>query len=92
MKLLSYLTPWRTIATLKNRVSYLEGRLDEVADRAEDAEARAFDRAARYYQFQLERARDAEKAAMAGVMQAVSNMPIPPFMIQMVKDAPDADR
>lgn len=57
--------PWK----LRERIAYLEGRLDEVTERAEDAEARAFDRAAHYYQFQLERSRETEKAALAHVMQ-----------------------
>ena len=67
--------PWK----LRERIAYLEGRLDEVAERAEDAEARAFDRAARYYQFQLERSRDAERAAMANAMQMASLTVSPAF-------------
>lgn len=69
--------PWK----LRERIAYLEGRLDEVTERAEDAEARAFDRAARYYQFQLERSRDAEKAALAHVMQMTSLTVSPAFIV-----------
>lgn len=72
--------PWK----LRERIAYLEGRIDEISERAEDAEARAFDRAARYYQFQLERSRETERAAMAHVMQMASLTVNPAFTVPEV--------
>lgn len=75
------LNPWGLIRTLRERVAYLEGRLDEVAERAEDAEARAFHRASKYYfdRLHFEEQRNAEMIAR---MSDLASMAPPPFLRQ----------
>lgn len=77
---LSKLNPWATIRSLRAQVNYLEGRFDEVSERAEDAERRAFHRASEYWQYQVETAREREKNAMAHVVQ-LANITPPKFTV-----------
>lgn len=43
------LNPWGEARRLRAQLAYLEGRCDEIADRAEYAEERAFRRASEHY-------------------------------------------
>lgn len=72
--------PWRIIRELRAQVAHLEGRLDEVSERAEEAEGRAFYRAARHWQFEYEREREAKMAAIQQMSQLANLTPIAHFV------------
>jgi len=69
--------PWRTIRELRARIAYLEGRMDEVCERAEEAEERAFHRASGHY-YQRLRIEEERNRHMAEQMIQLSNLSLSP--------------
>jgi hypothetical protein len=75
------LNPWRVIRKLRERNAYLEGRCDEIAERAEEAEERAFRRASEHYYSRSRMVEEHLRATQEQLVTLSSLQPIKPFVI-----------
>lgn len=80
--------PWKRIRELELALADRDARLDVAYEQLEDAEGRAWDRAARHWQYQLERSRETEKAAMLQLSQIASATPWPLTIMKDLTPAP----
>lgn len=81
MKIAELLNPWRAIRELRERNAYLEGRCDEIAERAEEAEERAFRRAAEHYYARSRMVEEQLRATQEQMVSLSRLQPIRPFAI-----------
>lgn len=87
MKLAEILNPWRVIRDLRVRNAYLEGRLDEVTERAEEAEERAFHRASDHYYQRSRMVEEQLKATQQRLVDIASLQPVFPKSVLATMNA-----
>jgi DNA-binding ferritin-like protein len=75
------LNPWGCNRQLRERAAYLEGRLDEVAERAEEAEGRAFRRASEHYYIRM-RQIEAQNEHLIKQMTDIANLTPRPIVFR----------
>jgi hypothetical protein len=80
------LNPWGEAQRLRERITYLEGQLDQVEQWAEDTEGRIYRSMAEHY-WQRNRMVEAQNSHMMKQMADVSSLALSPFMVRVMKGA-----
>ena len=70
------LNPWGELRRLRSQLAYMEGRCDEISDRAEEAEERAFRRASEHYYSRSRMVEEQLRATQQQLVDITSLQPI----------------